>query len=212
DLIDDRRLAEPRQESPTSPRARQALTRPKQPFLRCLPFRLVSFSGSSAPRRMVVRAMRSAKGAPPRRQTRGNAHPLSRRRQARADLSDDRRLAEPRQETPTSPRARQALTRPKQPFLRCLPSSRSPGRLRRAGWWSARRARRRERRRGGKRERMPNPLSGRRKAREDLSDGRRLAEPRQQTPTRPRARQALTRPKETFLRCLPLLCSGGRYV
>src|SRR5690606_32630254 len=55
--------------------------------------------------------MRSAKGAPPRREARGNAHPLSGRRQARADLSDDRRLAEPRQETPTSPRARQALTR-----------------------------------------------------------------------------------------------------
>src|SRR5690606_31667099 len=39
--------------------------------------------------------MRSAKGAPPRRQARAKAHPLSRRRQARADLSDDRRLAQP---------------------------------------------------------------------------------------------------------------------
>src|SRR5690606_31522806 len=70
-------------------------------------------------------------------------------------------------------------------------------------------ARRRERRRGDKRERMPNPLSRRRQARADLSDDRRLAEPRQQTPTRPRAHQALTRPKETLLRGLPFLFLGG---
>src|SRR5690606_28065768 len=71
--------------------------------------------------------MRSAMGAPPRRPVRVNAYPLSGRGQARKDLSDDRRLTEPRQETPRSPRARQALTRPKETLLRCCLSSSSVG-------------------------------------------------------------------------------------
>src|SRR5690606_28776945 len=76
----------------------------------------------------------SAKGAPPRPNTRGNAHPLSGRRQARADLSDDRSLAEPRQQTPTRPRAHQALTRPNGSHLRCLPFLFSGGATWRRAW------------------------------------------------------------------------------
>src|SRR5690606_39302960 len=47
----------------------------------------------------------------------GERSPALRAPQARKDLSDDRRLTEPRQETPRSPRARQALTRPKETLL-----------------------------------------------------------------------------------------------
>src|SRR5690606_41804990 len=71
-----------------------------------------------------------AQGAPPRRNVRGNAHPLSGRPGTRAQTfatpvspaGHHGELLQTKASTSETSRALQALTRSKQPHLRCLPS------------------------------------------------------------------------------------------